>query len=344
MLKLRSLVTLTTAVIVAAAATPVTAQDSIVVPQITSDETHCNVIPFGSFQRYAFPQNQKYQMLVPWSALAKLPRPMIETIGFKACDDGVQKFSTIKVRIGQTSAVELGKVFAHNLGPAAQTVLDTRDYYWHRKKGRWARIGLHRPFALRNGLSLVIDIEVTGAMFLNSEFERSNAIGGFETSMPFGRLYALDWKHTPPPSGRLGTAGLRVELASRTSDLGTFGIGCKGGRKTRPTLGLAGNAIPNGTVNVSLSNGLPTSPTLLIVGFNNGAPFPIGLGSPDCSIYHSIDIAIPAATNASGRVNLPIALPAAIRNTRFYCQFFQAELRTTGLAMRGSNYGRVLVR
>jgi hypothetical protein len=141
-------------------------------------------------------------------------------------------------------------------------------------------------------------------------------------------------------------AGLKIELASRASALGSFGIGCKGSGNERPSLALTGTARPSGTVSVALSDSLASSPTLLVIGLNNRAPFPLALGFGDCRIYHSMDLALAAVTDASGRLSIPIPLPAtaSLSHSRIYTQFFQVEVANNKLGLRASNYGRVLVR
>jgi len=72
----------------------------------------------------------------------------------------------------------------------------------------------------------------------------------------------------------------------------------------------------------------------------------VPLGFPDCSLYESIALALPAIADQSGKLTVPIALPASpvLQNQRFYAQFFQVEVTRSGLGLRATNYGRVLIR
>lgn len=337
------------AVLAALPVATASAQDSVYVPDSRADQGPCNAIPFGSFGHQPFfPSNLKYQVLVPWAKLAGLTRPVIEEIAFASCAESVNLLATIRIQMSQVDATALTSEFANNLGTAPVTVLDSKTYYWHQKADAWARIGLQRPFQLTNGKNLVIDIEVTGAVHLTPAIEPSAThISGHRADVAMPRLFACDWETAPPAKGVLKPgAGLKIELASRASDLGLFGIGCKGAGKERPKLDLTGVARPSGTVTVALSDSLASSPTLLVIGFNNQAPFPLALGFGDCRIYHSMDLALAAATDANGKLSLRIALPASasLSNTRFYTQFFQVEITNTKIGVRASNYGRVLVR
>jgi len=325
----------------------VAAQDSVYYPNSTTSAGRCNSIPFGSFTKYPFARNLKYQTLVPWTYAARLGRPFIEDLGFVPCRDGVQHFDSIKIRISQTTSSTLATDFGKNLGTAAVTVLDSKDYYWHLTKNTWARVGLQTPFRVAPGQNLVIDIEVTGAVTLQADFApATTSPGGFLRDDTVPRLYALDWKTAPPSEGKLRPRGLKIELASRAADLSLFGIGCKGSGAKRPALQLSGIARTSGTVFASLTNAIASNPTLLVIGFDNRPPFPVALGFAECRLYHPPQLAIAGVTDAAGQLKLPLPLPAstALQNQRIYTQYFQVEVNRTGLGLRGSNYGRILVR
>jgi len=71
---------------------------------------------------------------------------------------------------------------------------------------------------------------------------------------------------------------------------------------------------------------------------------PLGFGS--CQLYHSVSLALATASDKSGNLAIPLPLPmsSALSNQRFYTQFFQIEMNTRPLGLRGSNYGRALIR
>jgi len=330
-----------------ASSSALSAQSSVFIPDSQTGQKPCNAIPFGSFGIYGFPTNLKYQTLVPWTSLARLARPVIEEIGFVPCSDGIGSFKTIKIQMALVTSTKLVSEFSKNLGTSPVTVLDSANYYWHQKKDKWCPIGLQRSFGLKPGSQLVIDIEVTGAVFLSPALAPSTSyVGGHRASASVPRLIAIGWKSAPPVKGKLKGYGLKIELSASTSDLSLFGIGCKGAGSKRPTLGLSGDARPSGIVQVALSNGLPSGATSLVLGFDNKAPFPVPLGFPECSLYQSIGLALPATADPSGGLKVPIPLPASpvLQNQRFYVQFFQVELTRSGLGLRASNYGRVLIR
>jgi len=332
--------------LVALMASALGAQDSVYFPTSNSAGGRYNSIPFGSFTKYPFARNLKYQTLIPWAYAARLTRPYVEDIGFFSCQSGVQHFDSIRIRMSQTKSVVLATDFNQNLGATPVTVLDSKDYYWHLEKNKWARVGLQTPFRLTQGENVVVDIEVAGAVTLEPDFGPSANPGGFAQDDLVPRLFALDWKGAPPANGQLRISGLKIELAARAADLSLFGIGCKGAGATRPALHLSGTAKPSGTVFVGLAKGLPANPTLLVIGFDNRSPFPVQLGFGECRLFHAMNAALAAATDASGSLSLPLALPASpvLQNQRIYTQYFQVEVTKNGLGLRSSNYGRILVR
>jgi len=325
-----------------------TAQDSVFLPDASATTGTCTCLPFGAYDEYPIAKNQKYQTLVPWQQLRTLSRPYIEEIGFAACHTGVHHFDTITIRLASVSVSTLSPEFAKNLGSSPSTVLTSKDYYWHHQAGMWSRIGLQAPFPLTPGQNLVVDIEVTGGVFLNPAFAPSKEdTGSFRRADNVPRLYAIDWKSAPPKNGTPSPRGLKLELASRTSALDLFGRGCKGTGAVAPFLGLAGNAAPSGTVRIELSSALALSPALLVLGASNRPPFPLPLlGFPGCSLYQTVDVALATATDSNGKASVLVPLPAtaALSNQRFYSQFFQAELGNSTIGLRASNYGRVLIK
>jgi len=322
-----------------------TAQTAIFVPDQKIDAGRCTSLPFGSYSKHSFAKNQKYQTLVTWDQLRGLARPVVEEIGFAACASGVHRFDSISIRMGQTSNASLSADFASNLGTNPTTVLASTNYYWHHQKDQWSHIGLQVPFQLVAGKNLVIDIEVRGAVFLAPGFGPATETGSFRMAENLPRLYAIDWATSPPAKGVTSPYGLKLEVAARAAALGTFGIGCKGAGTTSPTLTLDGKASPGGTVNVHLSGALGQNPAILVLGFNSRPPFPVALGFAGCSLYESLDLVLTATTDPNGALVVPVPLPnsAALRDQRFYTQFFQVELANRKFGLRSSNYGRVLI-
>jgi len=322
------------------------AQTSVFIPDAKADSGRCTTLPFGSFTQHPFATNQKYQTLVSWEQLRKLSRPVIEEIGFAACEVGIHRFDTIVIRMDQVSTAALLPEFGKNVGVGATTVLASKDYYWHHAKDQWSRIGLQAPYRLVAGKNLVIDIEVTGAVYLDPNFGQSTTdIGSFRMADNLPRLYALDWNVKPPSKGVRSPLGLKLEIACRASALGVFGIGCKGSGGVAPAISLDGKPTPGGGVNARLANGIAYGPTLLVLGFNSNLPFPLEMGFPGCSLYESLDIALAMVADANGSAVVPLGIPQApvLHNQRFYVQYFQVEVATPKLGLRASNYGRVLI-
>ena len=264
----------------------------------------------------------------------------------------MQEFTSIVIKMDWTSATKLDKTFAKNLTSNAVKVLDARNYLWHRQKDEWSRIGLEKAFPFLPGKNLVVDIEVRGARFLTSSFGpvavNSGGFHGGGGRVP--RLFADVWKTPtqPPAIGRLGKYGIKIQLSSELSALGRFGKGCLGNGKVLPSLGFSKNSIAKtgNTVTIELSSGLPSFPITLILGFGGSKlPYkPVALtGFSGCNLYLAPQLMIPNVTNATGAASTPIAIPnmPILLNVAFFVQYFQPELNP--LALRASNYGRVLI-
>jgi len=324
---------------------PLPAQGSIAVPVTGPSQGACNAIPFGVRTPTEWPENQRYQTLLTPQQLGTLPRGYIREIAFAPCYDGVHRFGSLTIRMSQTQKQKLTTTFAANLGPNPVTVLQSRDFYWHYRKGAWSPIGLQLPFKFTAGQSLIIDVEVTRGRFLAPDFQPSvKDSGRFRRGDDIQRLYAVGWKTQPPATGVLSPAGLRVRVSSRLSALGIFGIGCAGTGKQMPELDLSGSATPGGTTTSTLSRGISNAPTLMILGLNSRLPFPLVLPFNGCRLYHTLDANAAMMSDASGRAAVPIPLPnlPQLIGQKFYTQFFQFEF-SPAIGLRASPYGRVLI-
>ncbi|MFQ5507663.1 MAG: hypothetical protein ACE5F1_23105, partial [Planctomycetota bacterium] len=266
----------------------------------------------------------------------------ITEIAFASCSTGIRKLASIVVKMDQLgSRTKLSAEFSKNLTPNARTVLIANRYYWHHEKDKWSSIGLQSPFPFdpRKG-SLVIDIEVRGARFLAEEG------GGFRRANSVARLYAVGWKLAPPKSGTLSPAGLKIRISSELSELGLFGIGCKGSNGKTPSLTLSGSSRLGGKVQVRLANALPATLGLLIAGFDNKPPaFPLPTNAPGCFLFHSFEIVLPFQTDKAGGHTLPFPIPNhnALRHQRLYTQFSVVDQKANSAWMTMSNYGRILI-
>jgi len=322
-------------------------QNTVHVPDNSAASGTGSSIPFGSYGFWRFAPNQKYQTIVSWQSLAGLTQPFIEELGFASSHSGVHHFGSITIKLDQVSATKLSPTFAANLTANAVTVLHANDYYWHHTADSWSWLGLQQRFPLTPGKNLVIDIEIRDGVFLAPDFgPESTNTGSFRTSEKMTRLYAVNWKTTPPATGYLSSIGSKLALSSQLSALGLFGIGCKGTGKVSPSLVLSGSARPTGQVDVGLKLGLANNPSLLVIGFDNRTPFPVPVpGFPDCKLYQPVNIALATATDSAGQATVGLPLPAStsLTGVRLYTQFFQIEISNAGIGLRASNYGRILI-
>jgi len=91
-----------------------------------------------------------------------------------------------------------------------------------------------------------------------------------------------------------------------------FGTGCKGTGGKIPTLGSTGTVDIGKVFQVTVANGKPTTPALMVLGFSTkqwlSFPLPFDVGG-GCSLLVSLDTILPAALDANGAAMLPIAVP-----------------------------------
>jgi len=136
-----------------------------------------------------------------------------------------------------------------------------------------------------------------------------------------------------------------AEPKSTTLTRKHFIIGCEGGGKQKPRLDLSGSAKPGGSAQATLSSGKAQAPTLLILGFDNRAPYPLPLPFAGCNLYHTVDATRSTMSDTAGgaAVGVPIPNLPQLIGQKFYTQFFQIEISPKALGLRASPYGRILI-
>ena len=312
-------------------AAPSVAQNCKYIPGNTPTAGTCNVIPFGNTKNSSTWSNQKYQTILLTSQLGKAAGSICE-IAFAPCRTEMRNFDSIVIKMNHTKiATFTGNTnFATNLGTGATTVLSAKNYTWHNTANKWNRIGLQKPFLYLPPLgNVIIEIECrnVGVATGGSGFHRST------TSEFPDRLYAVGWASNPPATGSTDRAGLKIEVCFDVADLSLFGTSCGPAKHT-----LSGSAKVGQTVQFAIS-GAPTVPpiALLVLGVNNGAPFPILLPGTKCNLFISPDLILPVTTS-SGRGAVKFMMPK-LPCARFYSQYvvFPSSLLET------TNYGRILI-
>ena len=122
-----------------------------------------------------------------------------------------------------------------------------------------------------------------------------------------------------------------------------------GNGQVRLALGYDSQSLPKigGQAKVQLANGIPGYPAILAIDFGSALrlPFqPIPLTAfPGCNLYVFLHLTLITVTDSKGGVTVPLGIPnsSSLLNLAFYTQYFQPEFAP--IALRASNYGRVLI-
>lgn len=324
---------LTSACILAA---PLAAQDYYI-PDNQAGVGTCNVIPFGSSSLSTW-GNQKYQTKATPADLANIPG-IITGLGFAPCGTGNIHFDAIEVVLDHhPTGVPLDPTFANNLTPNAVTVLSATNYDWHITANAWNEIGLQTYFVYNGVDDLVVEITVTNAI--------TTGVTGFHRGTR-ERLYWYATTGPAAPSGTLGNAAGKWEVSQLTARLSTYGVGCAGTNGT-PSHSLTGSSQIGNTVGLDVANGLPNGFAFAVLGFYNGAPFPLdlaSLGMPTCLQYNDQVATTFAVLDGSGAGSVPFAVPASSSfvGVLLYSQYacIDPGANTTGATT--TNYGRILI-
>ena len=323
---------------VAVPSLPLAAQQSIFIPDNNATAGTCNVIPFGQTPSNATWGNQIYQMLIP-ASLINAPVLRICDLGWAPCGSGDRTFDRLQIRMDHTMSATLSTTFSANMTAAAVTVLDVKDHVWPNVANTWNRVGLQQDFLYIQPLgNLVIEITVWNSGF--------NGTAGFHRSSTIERAYAFGWTGSPPGSGSIDLAALKVELVSDTAMTDTYGVGCMGSGGV-PFITFSGDSKLGNTLGLQVNSAAASAPVFLALGLNNGnPPFPLLIpATGSCRVYHDQVIVLATATSSSGTASLPLSIPQdpALICFRLYGQYYVLDAPANPLGIAASNYARVVV-
>lgn len=312
---------------------------SFYIPDNLANAGTCNVIPFGSTTTTSSFYTCITQQIVTAADLNSTPG-LITGLGFAACGTGKSRFSSLQVVMDLAPPnTTLSPTFANNLTPNARVVLDVTNYAWHTTVDQWMEIGL-QDFFVFDGVSDVV-IQIIA--------DQSLSPAGFHRSTTRPRVYATGWSGTPPLSGTVSsTTAQKMEIGMLNARLSTYGDGCQGSNALPPTLVASGTPQAGQTLQLDLSNALPSNIAFFAMGFGNGAPLPIDLGvfgAPGCMQYVTTDAMSVAVTDASGTAQKAFVLPnsAAYTGVRLYGQWVCLDLAANALGATTSDYARILI-
>ena len=263
----------------------------------------CNVIPFGD-PNPSSPtwSNQRYQCVVTAADLNNT-RGLVTGLGFAPCGSGNRVFSSLTITMAHIQG-SLSGSFTTNLGANPLVVLDVRDFSWPNTADTWNALPLERAFSYDPALGdLVIEVIATGVGM-------PNANQGMHREMR-QRVYAFGWTGTPPTTGSMDSAALKLSVCIDAAGSTTFGNGCASSAGV-VSLSYGGSSRIGQVLNLDMTGGRPLFPAFAVTGTTMGAPFPIDLtvlGAPQCSLYTNQFVVLATATSGTGTATIPMPIP-----------------------------------
>jgi hypothetical protein len=309
------------------------AAQSFYIPSNTPGTGTCNVIPFGNTNTSATWVNQIYQTIATAADLGNTAG-LITGIAFAPCGSGNHINTSLRVSLSHVPANHvLQATFAANQ-PSPVVVLDLTDHVWPLTANQWNEIGLQTAFAYDGSSDLCIEIIAQGNHLVGTS--------GFHRDVR-PRAFATTWVGTPPATGSVDSAALKWRVSMTVADVSLYGEGCGGLTHSYtgiPQLGAT-------QLDANISGCAPNSPAFLILGTNNGAPFPIDLsflGMTGCRLYHDMAIVVPTGADGSGNATVRLGPVPNLRSwlgAKVYTQGANLNTSAPG-SVTTSNYARLL--
>ena len=308
------------------------AAQSYFIPSDTPTVGTCNVIPFGDAGSATW-SNQIYQTIATAADLGGTAG-RISGIAFAPCGTGVHRNGRLRITLSHVPAgYVLAASFAANL-PSPVVVLDQTNFVWPITANQWNEVGVNGTFVYDGVSDVVMEVIAEGNT-------NTGGIGCHRDVRP--RAYATGWVGTPPATGTVATGALKWSLTRCVATATAFGEGCFGLAHSYTGLPQLGATV----LDANLTGCAANSPAYLIIGTNNGAPFPIDLsflGFTGCSLYH--DVAIVVATTADGAGNATVPLGPVPNLASWRCANILTQGANLNVAAPGavttSNYIRLL--
>ncbi len=141
-------------VLVLAAASTLTAQKYIPVPDNLPGQGTCNVYPWGSSTEW------RYQALVPASLLGGKPFRIVE-LGFTPCGTGTFSSSKGEIRMAHTTLSTMTTTFATNLEKDVTSVI-AGTIKFNYTQNQWSDVGLTTGFDYNGVDNLVVEVRYIG--------------------------------------------------------------------------------------------------------------------------------------------------------------------------------------
>jgi len=320
-----------TAFVLLALSAPIVAQNYYL-PDSDPTTGTPNVIPFGQSNAGGSFYNCRMQVRATAADLGNLPN-IITGLGFAPSGTGTAHYGTLDIVIDHIPPTQaFTTTFANNLTAAAISVLSVTDYTWHVQGDSWNEIGLQGLFPYNGVDDIVIDITTTNGTAASGMRRGTNQ-----------RIYATSSSGPTGATGVSSNSATKFEVSMLMGRTSAHGVGCAGTNGT-PLHTLNGTAQVGATTTFDVTNGVPSSTSLLFAGYMSTAPFPLDLSiinMPGCFAYTDLLWAAAVPLDSSGSASVPFAIPANAQGFLFYSQYACLDLGANTFGFTTSNYGRV---
>lgn len=305
------------------------------VPDNAANAGTCNVIPFGSTATTSTFANSKMQTRCTVADLGGVPG-VITGLAFASCATGRAHYASMEIVLDHIPASQpLSGTFAANLTANAQVVLSQTNHTWNLVSAQWNEIGLQLPFVYNGVDDLLVQITMSGG----------TAPAGMRRGTR-DRVYWTAASGTPPLVGSLTATATKIEVSMLTAHTSSYGDGCVGSNGV-PLLGFSGSAVLGNTLSFDLTRGVPNGIALMILGFTNGAPFPVDLGflgMPGCTEYVDLGFTNAQLIDPVGATSFALPVPATLSpGFLLYGQYSVLDPAANAFGFTMSNYGRALL-
>ena len=199
------------------------------------------------------------------------PAGSITGLAFAPSTGGRHYNRFLRVRMAHVPAgYAMSTTFATNIS-GYTTVLSENYLSWHTYADTWCEVGLESAFAYNGTDDVVIEIYARGNL------QSEGAEGGFWRGTE-ERLYAHGWAwNTPPSTGTLSNAALKIRADFECAETGEFGTSCGPTHADGYSTPVAGTSYW-----FDIHDALPNSACILFMGFNSTRTDLTSFGFTNC--------------------------------------------------------------
>ena len=307
-----------------------------------------NAFPFGS-------NGVRYQAIIPGSTFQN--KPVLINDIFVAGRGGNRQvfYPDVEIRMGLTAQVNPTNNWATN-NPAPNYKY-RGPLYIDFVTGQWTGIGLPKPYlylplAARPNLCFEVIVWKTDQLGLNFYFPLT---GSGTNAIP--RAFRYQWTTNQTQGPLTGSsAGMKMGFLIANGNFIVAGKACQGSSNNTPAISgkdlISGKGWPiaGRPFTVSMSNGKPSSPAILMIGLSIGKfgaltlPFDLApLGAAGCFVRNDPLLLLFAATNTSGLASLNLPIPSLTGNARLYMHWWNLDGQANAFGWTTSNLGQMIL-